>query len=86
MLSDCIKIECADGRVDMTCEDGSHFSVPEADCALLSIAHSSAEELAAFLCERLRERLTVIANRGVTSLEVTVAEAPQQEARFRMDI
>jgi len=36
----------ADGQVCLECEDGSKFSFPRSDCAMLPIVHSSAEELA----------------------------------------
>ena len=86
MLSDVLTIVVADGEVKITCEDGTRFSFPEADCAFLDIGHSSAEDLAAFLCLQLRDELPVLQQRGVTFLEVGVAEAPNQEARFRLDL
>jgi 6-pyruvoyltetrahydropterin/6-carboxytetrahydropterin synthase len=86
MLSDVIAIEVGGGQVRMTCEDGTRFSFPEADCALLDIRHSSAEELAAFVGERVRAALPILERRGVTVIEVGVAEAPNQEARFRIEL
>ncbi len=86
MQSDVIVIERADGQVRMTCEDGTKFSFPEADCALLDIRHSSAEELAEWLGDRLKAALPMLAGRGVTTLEIGVAEAPNQEARFRIEL
>jgi len=47
---------------------------------------SSAEELAAFLGERLKAELPILVERGVRVLEVGVAEAPGQEARFRIEL
>jgi 6-pyruvoyltetrahydropterin/6-carboxytetrahydropterin synthase len=84
MLSDVITIRVEAGQVHLTCEDGTRFSFPEADCVLLDIKHSSAEELATFLGEQLRAALPVLTARGTTTLEVGVAEAPNQEARFKM--
>ena len=86
LQSDCIEIEREDGQVLMTCEDGSRFSVPEADCVLLPIAHSSAEELSAYICERLVDDLDALRQRSVAAIEVSVAEAPLQEARYRMEL
>jgi len=86
MRSDCISIRRNAGQVEMTSEDGSFFSIPEDDCVLLDIVHSSAEELAAYLCQALSECLPVLAQRGATALEVAVAEAPNQEARFRCQL
>ena len=41
-----IVISEVDGQVCLECEDGSQFSFPRSDCAMLPIVHSSAEELA----------------------------------------
>lgn len=84
MESDVIAIRVHDGQVHMTCEDGTRFSFPEDDCALLPIRHSSAEELAEYLGGRLKATLPILETRGVTVLEVGVAEAPGQEARYRI--
>ncbi len=86
MLSDVLKIEVDATEVRMTCEDGMRFSFPLGDCVLLDIRHSSAEELAEFLGERLKSELPILARRGVRVLEVGVAEAPGQEARFRIEL
>ena len=53
---------------------------------LLDIRHSSAEELAEFVGEKLRAGLPMLGSRGVTVIEVGVAEAPNQEARFRIEL
>ncbi|MEE8312217.1 MAG: 6-carboxytetrahydropterin synthase [Candidatus Binatia bacterium] len=84
--SDCIDITQRDGQVDLVCEDGSRFSIPAADCALLPIRHSSAEELASYICRRLVGELKVLESRSVDSVEVAVAEAPLQEARCRLEL
>jgi len=86
MLSDVIEIDVGDDEIRMTCEDGMRFSFPRTDCVLLDIRHSSAEELAAFLGERLKAELPILVARGVRVLEVGVAEAPGQEARFRIEL
>ncbi len=86
MNSKSLEIRVESGQVELTCEDGSRFSFPEADCVLLPIAHSSAEELAAYIAAGLRESMDVLPARPLLCLEVTVAEAPNQEARFRMDL
>jgi len=86
LLSDVLEIATGDDEVRVTCEDGTRFSFPRADCVLLEIRRSSAEELAAFLGERLKNALPILKHRGVTVLEVGVAEAPGQEARFRIEL
>ena len=74
------------GQVAITAEDGAQFSMPESDCVFLPIAHSSAEELATYVCERLRAELGVLRTRAVSSVEVTVAESPLQEACYRIEL
>jgi 6-pyruvoyl-tetrahydropterin synthase len=86
MRSDVLTIAVDGGEVRLVCEDGTRFSFPEGDCALLEIRHSSAEELAQYVGERLRQSLPILDKRGVTILEVGVAEAPNQEARFRIEL
>jgi 6-pyruvoyltetrahydropterin/6-carboxytetrahydropterin synthase len=81
--SDCLVISTRDGQVSITCEDGSCFALPASDCVFLPIVHSSAEELAAYVCRRLIDALPRLAERGVTAVEVGVAEAPLQEAKCR---
>jgi 6-pyruvoyltetrahydropterin/6-carboxytetrahydropterin synthase len=84
--SDCLVVNVKDGCVSVECEDGSRFAFPEADCVFLPIAHSSAEELAAYVCRRLVDALPGLGTRGVHAVEVAVAEAPAQEARFRLEL
>jgi len=84
--SDCIRISQTNGQIELACEDGSRFSFPEKDCVLLPIRHSSAEELAAYVCGRLVEALRSLRERRLNAIEVAVAEAPQQEARYRMSL
>lgn len=83
MRSDVLDVRVKDAVVTLECEDGSRFVFPEGDCVLLPIVHSSAEELASYLCDELLRLLPLLGERGVTGLEVGVAEAPAQEARFR---
>lgn len=84
--SDCVQVEERDGQISLRCEDGSRFSFPEDDCILLPITHTSAEKLAAYVCRRLVESLDALAERGVRSIEVGVAEVPLQEARYTLDL
>lgn len=86
MLSDVLVIRLEDDEIRLVCEDGTRFSFPADDCAQLPIVHSSAEELAAWFSARLRESLPILVERGIRVLEVAVAEAPGQEARFRVTL
>lgn len=82
--SDCLTVAEAGGAVEVTTERGDRFRFPAADVRLLPIAHSSAEELAAYLVGRLRAALGAEAGgRGLVGLEVGVAEAPGQAAYCR---
>ena len=77
--------ESVDGRsVHLGCEDGSSFAFPLSDVARLPIVHSSAEELARYLCDRVVRTFTIarLRKRNVRLVEVAVAEAPAQEARY----
>ncbi|CAN0481091.1 unnamed protein product, partial [Hapterophycus canaliculatus] len=53
------------------------------DCALLPLVHSTAEELAHFFfCRLLREfSVQYLHSRGVTEIDVSVAELPRQEVK-----
>jgi 6-pyruvoyl-tetrahydropterin synthase len=82
--SDCVTVAVQDGVVTLVTEEGHRFAFPEADCALLPIVHSSAEELAAYLLQRLRTALrTEAAGRALVFIEVGVGEAPGQVAYCR---
>jgi 6-pyruvoyl-tetrahydropterin synthase len=81
--SDCLTITSDDVSVTMVYEDGARFVFPRTDVALLPIVHASAEELAAYVLERLRAELEPHAVRGLSEIEVGVGEAPGQAAYCR---
>jgi 6-pyruvoyltetrahydropterin/6-carboxytetrahydropterin synthase len=82
--SECLTVTTDADGVDVTTETGDRFRFPAADVRVLPIAHSSAEELAAYLLGRLRDALAAEAGgRAVVGLEVGVAEAPGQVAYCR---
>jgi 6-pyruvoyl tetrahydropterin synthase len=60
----------------------------QSDCALLPVVHSTAEELAHYLFNKLVETFTpeLLQQRGVLTMEVSVAEMPKQEAVYRQKI
>jgi len=86
MKSDVLKIDRVDGQILIVTEDGARFSIPESDCVMLPIAHSSAEELATYVCGRLVGEIGILESRGAAWIEVTVAESPLQEARYRIEL
>jgi 6-pyruvoyl-tetrahydropterin synthase len=85
--SDCLKIEQL-GSSQLHIRYGEEeFRLPLHDVCLLPIAHSSAEELARFiwneLCDALRTRQAL---NEVSTLEISVAEAPGQAAIYRAEV
>lgn len=85
MLSDAMKVSEVDNQICMQCEDGASFSIPTGDCSKLPIYHSSAEEMAHYIWCRIIRSLGIEAliQRGVTTVEVGISEAPFQTAFFR---
>ena len=82
--SDCLRVNVAGADVEVVTEAGEQFRFPKVDVRLLPIRHSSAEEIAAYLLDRLRTKLAdAAAERGLVALEVGVAEAPGQTAYCR---
>jgi dihydroneopterin triphosphate aldolase (PTPS-III) / 6-pyruvoyltetrahydropterin synthase len=82
--SDCLQIEHLGGAQISIRYAGDEFRLPEKDVCLLPIAHSSAEELARYIWQELRQALRVEgALEGILSLEVSVAEGPGQAAIYR---
>mmetsp|Transcript_27940 Transcript_27940/g.39282 ORF Transcript_27940/g.39282 Transcript_27940/m.39282 type:complete len:225 (+) Transcript_27940:137-811(+) len=78
-----------DDYVTLHCnEDGSDFRFPKGDCALLPIVHATTEELAIYLYGKILNDLDpeYLRKRGIHTMEVTVSEAPGQEATFRMEL
>ncbi|POM81834.1 Hypothetical protein PHPALM_134 [Phytophthora palmivora] len=84
MNSDVLKISCDGSNIHIVTEDMATFSFPKADCSLLPIVHSSAEELAIFITNQLVKAFTLDAllERGVQKLEVNISEADQQFASY----
>ena len=74
------------GQVEITCQS-SFFSFPKADCALLPIKFSTAENLSTYLAHQLEETLRAdIADRGIEVLTVRVFERPTQAASYSVDL
>ena len=75
-------------NLNLVCEDGTKFSFPKDDCAMLPIVHSTVEELAIYCWGQIILGLNAkyLRKRGIMTMEVTCSEAMGQEAVFRMDI
>ena len=68
--------------------DGTKFLFPKSDCILLPIVHATAEELAIYIYCQILHHITTdyLIARNIYVMEVSVAEAPTQEATFRYAI
>mmetsp|Transcript_22668 Transcript_22668/g.33133 ORF Transcript_22668/g.33133 Transcript_22668/m.33133 type:complete len:200 (+) Transcript_22668:43-642(+) len=86
--SDVLQITEESGQVRIVCEDGSVFSFPKGDCAMLPIRHSSAEELAQYMCCAIVRELTLpcLVERHIQRIDVGIAEGVGQESRFKCNI
>jgi 6-pyruvoyl-tetrahydropterin synthase len=74
--------------VVLTCEDGAKFVIPYDDCAMLPIVHATVEELAIYMWGAILDGLDgdLLLRRGIHTMEIIMAEAPGQEAVFRLEI
>jgi dihydroneopterin triphosphate aldolase (PTPS-III) / 6-pyruvoyltetrahydropterin synthase len=82
--SDCLKIDRPNDRFVRVRYENDEFVLPAADVCIVPIVHSSAEELAQYIWNKLALALS---GRGalseVTAMEVSVAEGPGQSAHYR---
>lgn len=82
--SDCLKIEGPKQGIVKIRYEKEEFVLPAADVCIVPIVHSSAEELARYICEELKARLGAQgALKLVTAMEISVAEGPGQSAHYR---
>ena len=88
LQSDVLRIEQTKTQVQLTTESNQTFVFPAEDCSMLPIIHSSAEELAVYISDRLLAAFTVDAlhARGVTKVKVGIAEATHQLAESERSI
>ena len=80
--------DCSSKSVILTCEDGAKFVMPHDDCAMLPIVHATVEELAIYVWSEILIGLDskILRQRGIHTMEVVMAEAPGQEAVFRLEV
>lgn len=62
--------------------DESMFSIPMSDVLLLPILNTSAERIAVYICDQIREKVTQRFGFSFNSLEVEVEETPGQSAVY----
>ena len=73
----------ADGLVNVSVNGAHRYQFPQGDCVLLPIPNSTAEMLAAYLGEQVRQDLTDRGISNLTRLELEVEESPGQAAVYR---
>ena len=83
--SEYLKVERAEGRYEVTFGD-RRYVIPEEDIRLLPIDNSTAERLAEWLAGQLAGRLRSRGLTNLSSLTVTVEEAPGQSASFTLPL
>lgn len=89
MKSDVMDIQVHESTIELRCHvDDCEFSFPKDDCVMLPIVHSTAEELCVFFWNTIGADLGMkfIRDRGITSMEISVAEDLNQAALFRHPI
>lgn len=62
--------------------DECQFSIPMSDVLLLPILNTSAERIAVYICDSIREKITQKFGFSFNSLEVEVEETPGQSAVY----
>lgn len=82
MESDCLTFREEGAQIIVRYED-DEFRFPLKDVVQLPIVHSSAEELARYLCGEMRRELAALGIDEIASIEIGVAETPGQAAYFR---
>lgn len=73
-----VHLEVRDDQIEVRCH-GRYFSLPARNCVVLPLPNTTAEMLAAYLCDRLAGELARAgAIHGLHELEVAVEEADRQ--------
>lgn len=62
--------------------DESQFSIPQTDVLLLPILNTSAERIAVYICDEIRQKVNQKFGFAFNSLEVEVEETPGQSAVY----
>lgn len=70
-------------NIEIKAPDDAFFSIPLTDVILLPITNTSAERLAIYLCEQIREKVWEEYKFRFTNLDVEVEETPGQSAIYR---
>lgn len=77
-----LKIHTEKKNYIITTPDESYFSIPQSDVLLLPILNTSAERLAMYILNEIKERVTARFGFSFLNLEVEVEETPGQSAVY----
>lgn len=77
-----LKIHTENRNYVITTPDESVFSIPQTDVLLLPILNTSAERMAVYICDQIREKVSQKFGFSFNSLEVEVEETPGQSAVY----
>jgi 6-pyruvoyl tetrahydropterin synthase/QueD family protein len=80
-----LEVACEKGQYHVSCA-GRRYVIPETDVCPLPVDNSTAERLAEWLAGRLAEELHARGAANLSSLTVTVEEAPGQSASFTLPL
>ena len=90
MNSDVLKIknDPSSKNIEIITEDGAFYSIPRADCSLLPIVHSTAEELAQYCWHQLvrRDILALQLRDSIQWVDIGIGERPTQAAHYRREL
>jgi 6-pyruvoyltetrahydropterin/6-carboxytetrahydropterin synthase len=81
-LCDRLKIYEENKNLVIITPDESYFSIPKTDVLLLPLLNTSAERIAVYICDEIRERMNKKYGFKFNSLEVEVEETPGQSAVY----
>lgn len=80
-----LKIDTKEKQFELTTPDGSFFSFPKEDILILPIQNTSAERLAIYIANEIKELVFKRFNFAFTKLEIEVEETPGQSAVFTLE-
>ncbi len=77
-----LKIYSSHKNIVIETPDESQFSIPASDVLMLPILNTSAERIAVYICDEIRQKVKTKFGFSFNSLEVEVEETPGQSAVY----
>lgn len=81
-LNSTLEIHSSEQNYNIKTPCGARFSIPQDDVLLLPILNTSAERLAIYICDKVREKVWSNFNFRFKTLEIEVEETPGQSAVY----